>query len=108
MSFFIARSMFVEPVLEHDLIRVIKSLKNGKAPGLDGISSVLIKKIYTKILSVLLFIVNFSFEVGVFPEKMKEALVIPIHKKHTPSDCNNYRPISLLSSFSKMFEKLMK
>ena len=48
-----------------------------------------------------------SFEEGVFPEKNKSAKVIPSHKKGSAKDVNNYRPISLLSTFSKIMEKLM-
>ena len=48
-----------------------------------------------------------SFNQGVFPNILKIANVIPIHKKGDKLDCNNYRPISLLSSISKIFEKSM-
>ena len=52
-------------------------------------------------------ICNASFDEGVFPEKNKIAKVIPSHKKGPTNDVNNYRPISLLSVFSKIMEKLM-
>ena len=52
-------------------------------------------------------ICNLSFEEGVFPEKNKSAKVIPSHKKGSVKDVNNYQPISLLSTFSKIMEKLM-
>ena len=48
-----------------------------------------------------------SLESGVFPQKMKIALVILIFKKGDNQDCNNYRPISLLPNISKLFEKLI-
>ena len=44
----------------------------------------------------------------VFPQKMRIAIVIPVHKKDDTEDCNNYRPISLLPNISKLFEKLIK
>ena len=53
-------------------------------------------------------IFNLSIEHGVFPQKMKIAIVIPIHKKDDTQDCNSYRAISLRPNVSKLFEKLIK
>ena len=50
-------------------------------------------------------LVNLSFQEGIFPDILKTAQVIPIHKKGSKLDYTNYRPISLLSIFSKIFEK---
>ena len=46
-------------------------------------------------------------QIGIFPDMMKLAKVIPLYKKNSPEDPSNYRPISLLSVFSKITEKLM-
>ena len=63
---------------------------------------------FKKILySPLSEIINLSFSHGIFPDKLKIAKVIPIFKKGDQLECNNYRPISLLSNISKVFEKLM-
>ena len=51
------------------------------------------------------YLVNLSFTIGEFPSLCKIATVIPLFKKGDPFDCSNYRPISLLSTFSKIFEK---
>ena len=51
------------------------------------------------------YLVNLSFTIGEFPSLCKIAKVIPLFKKGDPLDCSNYRPISLLSTFSKIFEK---
>lgn len=101
-------SMFLRPVRLDDLTEVINSLKNNSSPGIDGISSLLIKNVYPKIVNVLLFLVNLSFQTGVFPDRLKEAVVIPVHKSGSKSNLNNFRPISLLPVLSKVFEKLMK
>ena len=50
---------------------------------------------------------NKSVEYGVFPESLKYAEVVPIYKNGKKNDVNNYRPISLLSPFSKTFESLV-
>ena len=51
---------------------------------------------------------NQSITKGKFPQQLKNAIVIPKHKKGSKEDIRNYRPISLLSTFSKIFDKLMK
>ena len=55
----------------------------------------------------LAYVINSSFSQGIFPSSLKKARVVPIHKGGTKIDVANYRPISLLSSFSKIYEKLM-
>ena len=52
-------------------------------------------------------LINLSFSTGIFPNNLKTAKVIPIHKKGSKLDCTNYRPISLLSNIDKIFEKLI-
>jgi hypothetical protein len=52
-------------------------------------------------------ICNVSFTSGIFPEILKIAIVKPLHKKGNTREVQNYRPISLLSFFSKIVEKLM-
>ena len=52
-------------------------------------------------------ILNNSIERGIYPEKLKIAKVVPIFKSDGETDTNNYRPISLLSIFTRIFEKLM-
>ncbi len=59
------------------------------------------------ISSPLSDIINESFQCGIFPAKMEQARVIPLYKKGCPLSASNYRPISLLSIFSKITEKLM-
>ena len=57
--------------------------------------------------STLANLVNASFQQGIFPDSLKIAKVVPIHKEGCKSDVLSYRPISLLSSFSKIYEKIM-
>ena len=57
--------------------------------------------------STLLNCFNNSIKEGEFPCELKLAEVIPVHKKHDSTDKSNYRPISLLPSVSKVFEKLV-
>ena len=66
----------------------------------------LIKTIDTIIFTIT-HIVNLTFETGICPTDLKCAKVIPIYKAGDPSSLNNYRPISLLSSISKILERTM-
>ena len=66
----------------------------------------LVKKIIPFLVIPLEHIFNISLQTGVFPEGMKIARIIPIFKNGNINDFTNYRPISLLSQFSKILEKI--
>jgi hypothetical protein len=85
----------------------ILSLANGKSHGLYSCPTQLLKYAHNIISDVLSKIFNMSISVGVYPSKLKMAKIIPIFKHGDSLDANNYRPISLLSNFNKIFEKLM-
>ena len=76
--------------------------------GYDQISSNLLKRINEYIHKPLTLIVNQSLSSGIFPNKLKIAKVIPIFKKDDTHLLNNYRPISLLPTISKVFEKVVQ
>ena len=83
------------------------SLSSTKACGSFSISTSLLKTL-TGVLSIpvqLLF--NYSFSTSMVSDQFKVARVVPIHKKGFSSLVSNYRPISLLSIFNKLIEKLM-
>jgi len=90
-----------------DVDKIIKSLKPKNSAGYDGISTRLLKISSAFIISPLTFICNKSISLGVFPDRLKYAVVKPLFKKGDKNNISNYRPISLLSSFSKVFEKVM-
>ena len=52
------------------------------------------------------YIVNLSLSLGIFPNSLKIAKIIPIYKKDDPTQITNYRPISLLPSVSKILERI--
>ena len=99
-------SLFLEPTDETEIKNIINKLKEG-ALGRDGISSKNIKLIKDSISYPLANMVNLSFEQDVFPDELKIAIITPLCKAKVPMFFNNYRPISLLSVFSIIFERLM-
>ena len=52
--------------------------------------------------------INLSINTGVFPDSLKVAQVTPIHKKNDPLNKSNYRPVSVLPIFSKVYEKVIE
>ena len=82
-------------------------MQSKNSSGLDGFSPSFIKKIICCIIDPLTHIFNSSFSSGVFPDGMKISKVIPVFKKGNVEELSNYRPISLLSTFSKILERLM-
>ena len=86
---------------------IIKSLKPKNSSGYDAISTKLLKVSSAFIISPLTYICNKSISSGIFPDRLKYTMVKPLHKKGDRLNVSNYRPISLLSSFSKVFEKVM-
>ena len=73
--------MFCSCVTPEEIIKIIYSFPDNKAPGMDNISSKLIKKIINSITFPLTFIFNLSFTTGIVPDLLKIAKVIPVHKR---------------------------
>ena len=99
------KRLVFEKVTEASVSRIIDSLKPKTSAGPDNISNNLIKIIKQEIVPSLTIIINQSLETGIFPDSLKIAKVVPLFKKDDPTTVNNYRPISLLNSISKIFEK---
>lgn len=100
-------SLFLTPTDEKEVMEVIKSLKCSKSAGIDEISSSLLRDCAAELTAPLVHLINFSFVSGKFPSSLKLAVIKPFYKKKgSRNECNNYRPISILSSFSKVLEKV--
>jgi hypothetical protein len=87
--------------------KIISSLKSKNSHGYDEISVNILKFSSPYISSPLCHICNKIFSTGIFPEKLKYAVIKPIFKNGDRNDISNYRPISLLPAFSKVFEKVL-
>jgi exonuclease III len=95
------------PTDASEVISVAKLLPCKKSAGYDDISVEVMVKTIDHIAEPLAEIINLSFSAGKVPDLLKIAKVCPIHKDGAKNDFSNYRPISLLPSFSKIFEKLV-
>ena len=101
-------SMFLTPVTGPEIIKQIASLKTDSAPGMDQISTKLIKLAVSEITEPLTHIINLIFKCGRVPEHFKKSIIIPIHKSGSTKNIENFRPISLINNFAKVFEKCLK
>ena len=85
--------------------KYILNLDISKSTGLDDIGSRILKLSYDIISPSITFLINKSLSLGIFPNVWKTANIIPIHKTGPKEDVNNYRPISILPTVSKIMEK---
>ena len=90
----------------YEISNIIENFKN-KNTTLNNIPISVIKKISPVITPLLTELFNESIFVGKFPDKLKTGRVIPLHKSGPTTSLMNYRPITTLSVFSKIFEKLV-
>jgi hypothetical protein len=100
-------TMFVARVTLIEVEQAIKSLKSNSSAGFDEIPMPLVKQCLYYFVKPLVHIYNVSFQTGIFPDMMKKGKIRPVFKKGDRPDVQNYRPISILSVFSKILEKLM-
>ena len=91
-------------ISNEEVLEIIKSLKN-KSTGPSSIPLNLLQIVADLIIFPLCHIINMSFSKGIFPEKLRK--VKPLHKGGSTQDLNNFRPISLLSIFDKIIEKIV-
>ena len=103
----VKKSFFLNPATPHEIFDIILSYDIKKASGPNSIPIYILKIGNIHFSNILSDIVNLSFVTGIFPDLCKLAKVIPIFKKDDPLLFVNYWPISLLSIFSKIFEKLI-
>ena len=93
-------------MLKAEVTSFIKNLKN-RATGWDELSPKQMKTITCYIAEPLTYLCNISLTKGIFPQKLKRANVIPVYKSGNQMSVNNYRPVSVLPVFSKIYEKIV-
>ena len=103
-----SKTMFLQPTYQWEVSKNLKQIKNTKSYGLDGISNEILKYCSPVIEPAIAAALNKCIEERTFPKCLKIAKVIPIFKKGDKRKPENYRPISVLSSRSKVFNKLLQ
>lgn len=100
-------SMVLLPPDEAEVELLINNLKNNCATGWDSIPVKLLKEARHIIVPPLTKLFDACVVQGIFPRVFKRSLITPVHKSGTRNDVTNYRPISVLTSLSKVFEKML-
>ena len=94
-------------VKESEILKELKNLKQKKASGLDNFPPGLLKDAALVLTKPLTFIIDFSLETGVVPSEWQVAKVIPLYKSGSLAEIDNYSPISILPTLSKILEKIV-
>ena len=100
-------SLFLSPTCVKEIKEIVFKLPSKSSSGHDNISNVLLKEIIDQLAPVLVEVFNKSMTIGEFPSIMKLAEVVPSYKGKEHYFENNYRPIPLLTTISKILEKIM-
>ena len=98
----------MQPTCAKEIEQLIKELDSSKSDDIYDISVKVIKMAALYISDILSDTFNKSFLTGVFPQKLKYAFVLPLHKGGSKFLVTKYRPISILPILSKILEKLMQ
>jgi len=90
-----------------EIEKIIKKLKHKNSCGYDKVTTKILKTVSPFIVSPLTHICNRMLTTGTFPDRLKYSEIKPVYKKGDKTQITNYRPISLLPVFSKIFEKVL-
>ena len=97
--------MYLVPITEKEVIEITKEFHSGKALGYDNIPMSIIQQVIETISKPLLHIINLSLTYGIVPDQLKISRVVPLFKACDKFNFSNYRPVSVLPAFSKLFER---
>jgi hypothetical protein len=97
----------LKPISVEEVKEALKNAKNTRSSGPDGISNFILKLSSSSLATPMTTIFNLSLSSGEYPAIWKEARILPLHKKQSKLDINNYRNINLVSKTGLIFEKLI-
>ena len=107
------------PITRIDIFNAIRRIKAGKAPGVDGVTTTILKmaadavgtsklKGVNPVVDSLTLLFNYVFEHEVWPERWATGIIFPLYKQDSRLDPGNYRPIALLSVIGKLFGSVVE
>ena len=99
--------MHLNEISQGEFINIVEQMEPKNSQDLNGVSIKTIKYLKYELASPLVHLFNLSIRSGTFPTKLKASRTVPVFKSGDPLNCDNYRPISLLSSISKILEKFV-
>ena len=100
-------SMYLRSLTVTEILEEIECICLKKAMGFDDIAPKIVKWAASIFAPILKILFNKCIELGLYPSGMKVGKVTPIHKKGVKDDENNYRPITILTQFNQLFERLL-
>ena len=101
------RKFAFKPITVTQVVKLLEKLINSKATGIHGIPNRALKDSAEIIAPSLTDIFNFSLASNVFPDDLKVGKIAPVHKSGDKDQLNNYRPISVLPTVARVFEKII-
>ena len=99
--------MFLTKTDEKEIKEIINKLDDKSSSGYDSISNKIVKTVSASVTPYLVSLINLSIRKGVFPDELKKAKVLPLFKEGSKLEEGNYRPISLLIVWSKIYERVL-
>ena len=108
ISFNNPQSFSLEPTDPYEIIKFANLLSNSRSSDSHCLSNWILKIIIHPLSDILAYLVNKVFFSAIFPDCLKIARIVPIHKNDSLNELSNYRPISLISCLSKLIEKIFK
>ena len=96
--------IYLSDCTNEEVVEIINGLENGKS---SDIPIKIIKKSASIICPILTKYINHSMKSGVYPDRLKLGKITPVYKKGDPELLENYRPVSTLPIFGKIFEKVI-
>ena len=100
-------SFAILPTSFHELITINKTLKDTYSTGADDLNPHILSSLMDLLASPLSEVINCSLRTGIVPSDIKLAKITPIYKQGNKNEVSNFRPISILPFFSKLFERVM-